>query len=333
MKKVLLAIAAVATITSCSQNEEFENPTQKAEINVSTVVKTTSRAAVTNNENFTAFKVSSFIVANDFDFSTTLLGDPYMDGVSYKGKKGSWTTDDVNKYYWPTDKNVQFFGYPEGCTLTTPTKNGYPTLTFTIGENSSTQTDLVVASENMSKSAATNNTATLNFKHVLTKINFSYKPEDTNYDYKITEIKIVGAKGGEATYTFNKDVIDGTWSDGVEVAEGYTYSIANTLGSADAGSYYALDSADGSLMLLPQNVKDVKINITYTTKKTINAVEETFFSGTKVVTLPSGSWGVGKSIRYKLTLPVGAEKIGIATEVKDWSEETSETPNIDSPVI
>ena len=36
MKKVLLAIAAVATITSCSQNEEFENPAQNAEINFST---------------------------------------------------------------------------------------------------------------------------------------------------------------------------------------------------------------------------------------------------------------------------------------------------------
>ena len=29
MKKVLLAIAAVATITSCSQNEEFENPSHQ----------------------------------------------------------------------------------------------------------------------------------------------------------------------------------------------------------------------------------------------------------------------------------------------------------------
>lgn len=33
MKKILLAIAAVATITGCSQSEEFENPGQKAEIN------------------------------------------------------------------------------------------------------------------------------------------------------------------------------------------------------------------------------------------------------------------------------------------------------------
>ena len=43
MKKILLAIAAVATITGCSQSEEFENPGQKAEINFSSMTdKSTS---------------------------------------------------------------------------------------------------------------------------------------------------------------------------------------------------------------------------------------------------------------------------------------------------
>ena len=40
MKKVLLAIAAVATITSCSQNEEFENPAQSNEINFTSSLAT-----------------------------------------------------------------------------------------------------------------------------------------------------------------------------------------------------------------------------------------------------------------------------------------------------
>ena len=33
MKKILLAVTAALAITSCSQNEEFENEGQKAEIN------------------------------------------------------------------------------------------------------------------------------------------------------------------------------------------------------------------------------------------------------------------------------------------------------------
>ena len=46
MKKVLLAIAAVATITSCSQNEEFENVGQNAEISFGTIVRNSTRANI-----------------------------------------------------------------------------------------------------------------------------------------------------------------------------------------------------------------------------------------------------------------------------------------------
>ena len=34
MKKILLAVTAALAITGCSQNEEFEAPSQKAEINL-----------------------------------------------------------------------------------------------------------------------------------------------------------------------------------------------------------------------------------------------------------------------------------------------------------
>ena len=43
MKKILLAVTAALAITGCSQNEEFENAAQKAEINIGTIVKGTSR--------------------------------------------------------------------------------------------------------------------------------------------------------------------------------------------------------------------------------------------------------------------------------------------------
>lgn len=331
MKKILLAVTAALAITSCSQNEEFENPNQQAEIDIGTIVKTTSRAIVTDNETFKSFKVSSFIVADKFDFTLTLLGSPYMDGVKYTGVKGSWTTTDPNKYYWPIGKNVQFFGYPETLKLINPVEEtkGYPTLAFTIGANSTAQTDLVVASVNTAK-PTDNNIVTLDFKHILAKINFSYKPEDASYTYAISEIKITGVKGGNATYTFAADVASGKWSAGEVVADGYVYPLAAVAGTPDEDGYYSLDSENGSLMLLPQDVAGAKISITYKTTKMINAVEETFFNETKTVTLPADSkWGVGNSIRYKLTLPVGANQIGIATDVKGWDGETSETPAVD----
>lgn len=322
MKKILLAVTAALAITGCSQNEEFENAAQKAEINIGTIVKGTSRAAEMTNVNFGSFKVSSFIVANDFDFSTTLLGSPYMDGVEYTGKQGSWITSGDNKYYWPVGKNVQFFGYPSALTLVNPTDaaKGYPTLAFAIGATSAEQTDLVVAAKNTAK-PADSNTVTLDFKHILAKINFSYKPEDTSFIYTITEIKITGVKGGNATYTYAADVAVGTWSTGETVAAGYTYPIT-VASTADASGYFGLDSPDGSLMLLPQDVEGAQIVIKYKTTKMVNSANETFFDGSKTVTLSKDSkWGIGNSIRYKLTLPAGADKIDIATDVKNWEDD------------
>lgn len=328
MKKILLAVTAALAITGCSQNEEFDNAAQNAEINIGTVVKATSRATVTDNTSFTSFKVSSFIIAKDFDF-TTALGTPYMDGVEYTGTQGKWTTTDAKKYYWPTDKNVQFFGYPNTSSLVMPTEADkvYPTLDFTIGTTSDAQTDLVVASVNTAKPSGSNN-VTLDFKHILAKINFSYKPEDTNCNYDIKGIKITGVKGGKATYTFAADVAKGTWSDGAAVADGYTYPLSINA-TADSEGYYALGGDNASLMLLPQAVTGAIISIEYKTTQKDNE-NVIFFEGTKTVTLPADSnWGIGSSIRYKLTLPVGADQVGVATSVEKWGDDSSVKPTID----
>ena len=50
MKKILFAALAVLAITSCSQNEEFEAPTQKRKLISGSVVKS-SRAAEATTEN------------------------------------------------------------------------------------------------------------------------------------------------------------------------------------------------------------------------------------------------------------------------------------------
>lgn len=62
MKKILLAAVAALAIVGCSQNEEIEKAGEKAEINVGTVVKTGTKAVVTDNGNFNAFTVKAYVV-------------------------------------------------------------------------------------------------------------------------------------------------------------------------------------------------------------------------------------------------------------------------------
>lgn len=59
MKKILLAAVAALAIVGCTQNEEIEKAGEKAEINFGTVVKNSTRAAITDDA---VLKKSGFTV-------------------------------------------------------------------------------------------------------------------------------------------------------------------------------------------------------------------------------------------------------------------------------
>ncbi|WP_418698801.1 fimbrillin family protein [Bacteroides sp.] len=317
MKKIFLMALAASAMMSCSESEMLDNGGQQAEIKVGTMVKAGTKAAVTDNDNFTAFTVSAYTVAKA-DIATTGLGEAYMNAVDYIGKQGAWSTTG-GTYYWPVNQAMQFFAYPTTAKADfTKPDTGYPTLKFGVESLAKDQTDLVVAySEDVTKPI--DNKLTLNFKHILTRINFSYKPADAAYDYTISEVKIKGVSGGVATYKFADNSWDLTGA-GTTLATDYIYPTAV---GTQAGDFYPLDDATGgSLMLFPQEVGGKTISVKYAVKK--GGIS--FFDGEKTVTLPGdAAWGVGQNIRYKLTLPVGAEEITLETSVDAYPSE-NETP-------
>lgn len=309
MKKILLVALAAAAMVGCSQNEEIENVGQKAEIKIGTIVKAGTKAAVTDNTNFTAFTVHAYTVSKA-NIGTDGLGTAYIPGAEYTGKQGAWNTTS-GTFYWPLNKDMQFFAYPTEYKDNYKEPNmGYPTLDFTIGATVADQKDLVIAYQE-AVSAPSRSAVALNFKHVLTRINFSFKPVDASYTYAISEINISDVKGGAAVYSF-----DGSWNMASAISADYLYPIAGTLGQA-VNEYYDLGTQDGSLMLLPQSVANKTITITYKTTK--GGFD--YFNGTKTVTLPAdAAWGLGQNIRYKLVLPVGAESISFTTDVENVNE-------------
>lgn len=76
-------------------------------------------------------------------------------------------------------------------------------------------------------------------------------------------------------------------------------------------------------MLYPQSLTDAKIIVKYKTEKD-NA---TFFNDSKEVSL-TGEWTNGQSIRYILTLPVGAEEMSVNTT---YDENWDATDNEQTP--
>lgn len=324
MKKILLAVTAALAITGCSQNEEFDAQGTNNEINVGTVVNKSARAADLTNTTFQSFRLSSFIVETDHDFATTPLGTSYMQEILYTGGQGSWATTG-GTYYWPTGKSVQFFGWSPDANgevksqLTVPTVNGYPSLSFTIGASANSQKDIVVAAQKEVKPSGGNDIS-LAFKHILTKISFSVKPDD-GYTYTVSALTLDNVKGGTATYTFNSG--NGQWDLTSATSSSYTYGAMTIGNTPDAGSYYTLSSADEALMLLPQELTagQAKIKISYSVEK--KDVNYTYSVEDKTIDIPAITWAMGQSVRYKLTLPAGDGNIGINTStLPDWATDT-----------
>lgn len=323
MKKILLAVTAALAITSCSQNEEFEAPNQQTKIDFTSVVRKATRAADTTSDNFLAFTVSSYVTDAAYDGSAA-LGSAYMDGISFTkdNAAANWTITDGGTYYWPSKesgKKVQFFAYPttEPTSYSLPA-TGYPSISFTVDGTPASQKDLVVAhaaNVTAESEGVTNGTLTLDFKHVLTRINFAYIPGDEKLTYEVTGISIADIKGGKGTYKFNAD--NGEWNlDAATTNVSYSYDVKQSTTKVTDKNYYSLAAADASWMLLPQEVGGKVISIAYSTKQG----EMEVFKGTKTVTIPAeAKWEVGQNILYILTLPAGATAAHLDTKVSAWN--------------
>ena len=320
MKKILLAVTAALAITGCSQNEEFEAPSQKAEINFNTAV---TRAAELNTDGLktTGFEVYTYNTGTiAMTAETVLPTDVWMNGhVSYANSK--WTVEG-GPYYWPLTDYLQFFAYSpkDGVVYTAPNgAKGYPKFTYTVGTTATLQKDLVIASvQDTKKKNGTASDISLTFKHALTQINIEVTKEP-GYTYTVSKVELTGLKGsGEFTYT---GVNTGTWTAGTETNVSYAYE----LGAFTDDNKTAVTDGN-ALMLIPQALTDVNISIEYIVEKNGSQIAE---NSKKVSLASTTAWDFGKKILYKLTLPVGAEDISLSATVSDWDAEDPVTPTVD----
>lgn len=320
MKKVLLAIAAVATITSCSQNEEFENPAQKAEIGFNTAV-TRATELTTNGLQTAGFKIYAYNTGtSDMASAIVLPASAWIDDVAKYSE--AWSMEN-GTYYWPLTDKLQFFAYSpkDAVTYNDPngTDAGYPKFTYQVATNAGGQKDLVIASaQNMTKkSSGVTSPVSLTFKHALTQINIQVVQESTDYTYTIEKVKVIDVKGkGTFEYT---GVNTGSWTtDEAETNTEYEY----TLGTFADGTSAVV--SDNALMLIPQDITNAKISIKYSTEKGGSSI----FNDTKEIALPTTpAWDFGKKITYKLTLSVGEGIKVEGTVDESWSStDPSDTP-------
>lgn len=324
MKKILLAVTAALAITSCSQNEEFENAGQKAEIKMGTSAVTRATPMVTNK--FVEFRAFGYAYTEDA-YGASVKGSNILDGSFTSTDQTNWAEKDTKKFYWPSDGKVAFFGYspselPASKNYTYPADGGYPTVTYAVDNTIASQVDFLIAKlENQVKSA---NAVSLAFKHALTQVVFKLKGDDKNVEYTVTNITFKDLKTS-GSYSYG----GGGWTtEDTPLAD---YSIKLTDNNVFVGGDEAaktLEATDQLMILMPQVLNETIVEVTFSaTKDNV----EIFKSGIKTAKL-SGTWAAGEKYVYTLLLKAGDELKVSGTLEDAWSPKDGAT-NVDTDKV
>lgn len=302
MKKILLAAVATLAMVSCSQNEidGIDNGKQDGRKEIKFGYSPVTRSTEITTNNFNHFIVYAYAGA---DYSST-AGNLIIDKGEFD-KATDWTS--TKKYYWPETGNLSFLGYNLDDAKY-KTDGAYPTLEYTIKSTIATQEDLLVSKE--VNKAYSNSAISLPFKHALSQVLFTVEGDDADLTYTVEKIEI-NQVNSVGTYDYQTT----TWTATSTPAD---YTITPSANVEVAGT--AVESfadASGVAILMPQDVTDKTIKITYSAKHTGGAAVKVESPAT--VTL-KGSWTPGKRTTYKLVLSAAQIKLA-GTEETAWGDD------------
>ncbi|BCS85849.1 fimbrillin family protein [Prevotella herbatica] len=198
--------------------------------------------------------------------------------VSYNTTNKIWET--VADHYWPgANKTVNFYAYyPASITngTITHTASTTPILTYTVPADATTQVDIMTAT-GTNVSGNSNSSTPLSFNHIFAAIQFSVGSAGIGSG-TISSISI-GNVANSGTYTFGSG-----WSN-VTGSKTFTISQSKTITGISGEDIY---SGNYTLMMVPQNINNITITISYSNGGTL----------TKTI---SGTWEAGKVYKYHLS--------------------------------
>lgn len=357
MKKILLSVAVIGALTSCSQNDVQEMATMPEEIQFSTLNDKVTRVANDNKSKYQVYAKSFGLTGTP---STWFINDVLTTGAAGTTSPGyNNNTIDLpsKKHYWPNVDNtwaIKFFGYaPQtfGAGTATVVTQSYGSNTaigsiatddasisikYTVPTNPTgvdAQEDFTIATPKVVNKPATGYPSTVNlqFKHMLTKISIAASLNQ--------ELKDAGYSMTSGTPTLGVTNTSGT----------IKASDANpswTLASPAAPTVY---DGNSTYLILPQPSGDTKITL-----KDVVIVKDgvVVFTGDVTYTVKPGDilneagttddnkFLPGKSYNMNITIagnsedgggdPIFGPVISFSSEVADWG---TYTPGVTQPPV
>ena len=320
MKKLFVALLAVAGLTACFNEEVVNVADQRTPIAFDTFVENATRANVavdpsTTTESLTGFKVWGFMDE---------VSGKVFEGEEVTGTKGNFTY--ANTAYWLPGHDYYFAALaPIGgnWTLNTEAANTYGAGIVNFINANGTE-DLLYAA-NYVRSEATNNPVMFTFSHLLSKVKFTFENifANPNYTVEVRDIKITDApKGGSIDLA-----VENWWdnNDWILTADKLGLEFGTT------GLIYAPNNEEGLATKQESAVERLTIpaganyeyNITFTVDLYIGGLEkpDTFNLTSKVTGL---ALEMGKAYNFKAAINQEVlnlqEIVFDVEEVKDWVE-------------
>lgn len=213
MKKLLLGAVALAMLASCTNDEEGALRPKSDQIGFSGVFSNNlTRAAngFCNNNKPSTFGASMYYesVAGSGDFTTSVFKNQsfvQIDNNLWKPTSG--------EIIWPVKKNseniikvwaytIPSYGFVSSFTHAKPTipDEEYYQVSYSVPTTVANQEDVCVAAYVGTRGEMT--TIPLNFKHILSQLDFSVKNGNGTTQVEVAALKVMNVKGKNATLKF-----------------------------------------------------------------------------------------------------------------------------------
>ena len=291
MKKLFFAIAALAVMTGCNNDELVEVTPKQAIAFGNAFVDNATRAIdnTLNTDNLESFKVYGSVtgttgnvvnIYDGIDVKKQKSGETLTNKVQATTNDKTWYYDSQYTQYWVKDNRYEFAAIVNGTvkdfSQDANQKNNMPK---TISYDADTQKDLLYASAVVNKATTDQGVVAFSFDHLLSKVQFTFtntietnqKKSDTaseiKYTYKVYSVDILNAYR-EGTYNISekKWTVSEVNKKRDRVRFGHITDVDNNSASKDevaieVGDYEKAASATShnSMLLIPNNYTDLKI--------------------------------------------------------------------------
>ena len=310
MKKIFIALAALATIAACNKAEVLETPEGEAISFTNPFVDNATKAAKAEDPSFNG--TAKF---ENFQVWGTANGVAIFEENDVTGTVGANSVWECNKkQYWVKDVAYKFAAVANGTV--TKLANGLPK---TISYAANGTSDLVYA-ENLGadgngiigQTAGSNSKVAFTFTHLLAKVKFTVETNTTveGYSYEVTDIMIDNAYAS-GTY----DVATKVWT----AEEGDGQSFGEITVSKDA----KIQECEQEKLLIP--LTGVTVSYTIALKYGSETIWSEEMTDDKAVSLSTQVLAAANSYNFKITANVGEEIKFTVEENPTWGPSTGNT--------